>query len=150
MPKLEIDTDLIERLAELLTRTGLSEIELSEGESRIRVARNGAVAPSAAVAGAAVQGSAAQSAAAAPAAVDATHPGAVVSPMVGTAYLTPEPGAAPFVTVGGRVEEGQTLLIIEAMKVMNPVRAPKGGRVTQVFIGNGDPVEYGEILLLIE
>ncbi|HET6522719.1 MAG TPA: acetyl-CoA carboxylase biotin carboxyl carrier protein [Geminicoccaceae bacterium] len=150
MPKLEIDTDLIERLAELLTRTGLSEIELSEGESRIRVARNGAVAPSAAVAGAAVQGSAAQSAAAAPAAVDATHPGAVVSPMVGTAYLTPEPGAAPFVTVGGRVEEGQTLLIIEAMKVMNPVRATRGGRVTQIFIGNGDPVEYGEILLLIE
>ena len=70
--------------------------------------------------------------------------------MVGTAYLTPEPGAAPFVTVGGRVEEGQTLLIIEAMKVMNPVRAPKGGRVAQIFIGNGDPVEYGEILLLIE
>jgi acetyl-CoA carboxylase biotin carboxyl carrier protein len=146
MPKLEVDTELIERLAELLRRTGLSEIELSEGESRIRVARNGVAAaptaPAAQVAG--------EPAVPAPAAADASHPGAVTSPMVGTAYLTPEPGAAPYVTVGGRVEEGQTLLIIEAMKVMNPVRAPRSGRVTQIFIASGDPVEYGELLLLIE
>jgi acetyl-CoA carboxylase biotin carboxyl carrier protein len=146
MPKLEVDTALIERLAELLRRTGLSEIELGEGESRIRVARNGVVAPPAAPAALV----SVEPATATPAAVDASHPGAVTSPMVGTAYLTPEPGAAPYVTVGGRVEEGQTLLIIEAMKVMNPVRAPKSGRVTQVFIASGDPVEYGELLLLIE
>ena len=148
MPKLEVDTDLIERLAELLKRTGLSEIELSEGESRIRVARNGVAAPVAVPVAPAHQ--AADPAAPAPTAVDASHPGAVTSPMVGTAYLTPEPGAAPFVAVGTGVEEGQTLLIIEAMKVMNPVRAPKAGRVSQVFIANGDPVEYGELLLLIE
>ena len=148
MPKLEVDTDLIERLAELLKRTGLSEIELSEGESRIRVARNGVASP--AVVPVAPAHQTANPAAPAPTAVDASHPGAVTSPMVGTAYLTPEPGAAPFVAVGTRVEEGQTLLIIEAMKVMNPVRAPKSGRVSQVFIANGDPVEYGELLLLIE
>lgn len=144
MPKLEIDTDLIERLAELLRRTGLTEIELGEGQSRIRVACNGVVAspapPPAATAA---------EPAAAPVA-DASHPGAVTSPMVGTAYLTPEPGAAPYVTAGDRVEEGQTLLIIEAMKVMNPVRAPRAGQVTQIFIASGDPVEYGELLLLIE
>jgi acetyl-CoA carboxylase biotin carboxyl carrier protein len=163
MARIEIDTELIERLAELLARTGLTEIELSEGESRIRVARNGGAVfvPVGSPMGMPPQyqqhhqqqahaGDAAAAPPPAAAAVDATHPGAVTSPMVGTAYLTPEPGAAPFVTVGGRVEEGQTLLIIEAMKVMNPVRAPKGGRVAQIFIGNGDPVEYGEILLLIE
>ena len=148
MPKLEVDTDLIERLAELLERTGLSEIELSEGESRIRVARNGVAAPAAVPVAPAHR--TADPAAPAPTAVDASHPGAVTSPMVGTAYLTPEPGAAPFVAVGTPVEEGQTLLIIEAMKVMNPLRAPKSGRVSQVFIANGDPVEYGELLLLIE
>ena len=152
MAKIEIDTELIERLAELLARTGLTEIELSEGESRIRVARNGGAVfvPVGSPIEMPQQQPQQPAPAGAAAAVDATHPGAVTSPMVGTAYLTPEPGAAPFVTVGGRVEEGQTLLIIEAMKVMNPVRAPKGGRVAQIFIGNGDPVEYGEILLLIE
>ena len=78
------------------------------------------------------------------------HPGTVTSPMVGTAYLLPEPGAAPFVKVGDQVKEGQTLLIIEAMKVMNSIRAPKAGRITQIFASNAAPVEYGEPLLVIE
>ncbi len=150
MAKLEVDTDLIERLAELLRRTGLSEIELSEGESRIRVARNGIVTAAAAPVAPIGPAAAAEPASAPAGAVDASHPGAVTSPMVGTAYLTPEPGASPFVAVGGRVEEGQTLLIIEAMKVMNPLRAPRAGRVSQIFVHSGDPVEYGELLLLIE
>jgi acetyl-CoA carboxylase biotin carboxyl carrier protein len=81
---------------------------------------------------------------------DANHPGAICAPMVGTVYLTPEPGAQPFVSVGATVDEGQTLLIIEAMKVMNPLRAPRAGRVARVLVGNGDPVEYGEPLMIIE
>jgi len=86
----------------------------------------------------------------APCAPAEVHPGAVQAPMVGTVYLTPEPGAAPFVTVGDEVREGQTLLIIEAMKVMNPIRAPRSGRITRVVVSNGDPVEYGELLMIIE
>jgi acetyl-CoA carboxylase biotin carboxyl carrier protein len=80
----------------------------------------------------------------------AGHPGAVHAPMVGTVYLTPEPGAQPFVSVGDEVREGQTLLIIEAMKVMNPIRAPRNGRIVEIAVGNGDPVEYGELLMIIE
>jgi hypothetical protein len=88
-------------------------------------------------------------AAPAPAAVE-SHPGAIHAPMVGTVYLTPEPGATPFVSVGDEVHEGQTLLIIEAMKVMNPIRAPRSGRLIQLAVGSGDPVEYGELLMIIE
>ena len=155
MGKLQVDTALIETLAELLQRTGLTEIELAEGDSRIRVARQpqpliasmGApsFAPQAAPTGAI---SAANPIGAAEAAD--RHPGAVRAPMVGTVYLTPEPGAPPFAAVGAEVREGQTLLIIEAMKVMNPIRAPKGGRIAKVLVSNGDPVEYGELLLIIE
>jgi acetyl-CoA carboxylase biotin carboxyl carrier protein len=149
MAKLNVDTALIERLAELLQRTGLTEIELSEADSRIRVAR----APQPVVA--TVSESAGAQAAPPPASEDATghteeHPGAVRAPMVGTVYLTPEPGAAPFITVGAEVREGQTLLIIEAMKVMNPLRAARGGRIAKLLVANGDPVEYGELLLIIE
>jgi acetyl-CoA carboxylase biotin carboxyl carrier protein len=151
MAKLNVDTAVIERLAELLQRTGLTEIELAEGDSRIRVARE----PQAVVA--TVPASAPPAAAAQPpldegaqeAAVE-EHPGAVRAPMVGTVYLTPEPGAPPFVTVGAEVREGQTLLIIEAMKVMNPIRAARGGRIARLLVANGDPVEYGELLLIIE
>ena len=152
MGKLNVDTALIETLAELLQRTGLTEIELAEGDSRIRVVRapqpltaaipGPALTPQPAGAGPAV-------AAATPAASE-RRPGAVHAPMVGTVYLTPEPGAAPFITVGGEVGDGQTLLIIEAMKVMNPIRAPRGGRIAEILISNGDPVEYGELLLVIE
>jgi acetyl-CoA carboxylase biotin carboxyl carrier protein len=152
MAKLNVDTAVIERLAELLQRTGLTEIELAEGDSRIRVAREpqavvATVAAPAPTAGAGTR----------PSADDEMrdaggeeHPGAVRAPMVGTVYLTPEPGAAPFVTVGADVREGQTLLIIEAMKVMNPLRAARAGRVARLLVANGDPVEYGELLLIIE
>ncbi|MFW5679014.1 MAG: acetyl-CoA carboxylase biotin carboxyl carrier protein [Pseudomonadota bacterium] len=141
MSTITVDPTLIETLADLLDRTGLSEIELAEGDARVRVVRQLApvtVAP-----------------AAAPAPVEAPEPaerplqGAVLSPMVGTVYLAPEPGAQPFVTVGGRVEEGQTLMIIEAMKVMNPIRAPRSGTVSRILVENAGPVEYGEPLLVL-
>jgi acetyl-CoA carboxylase biotin carboxyl carrier protein len=160
MAKLQVDTALIETLAELLQRTGLTEIELAEGDSRIRVARQpqplitsvGApsLVPQAAPTGAASPANPISAAAPATAAAPDRHPGAVHAPMVGTVYLTPEPGAPPFADVGAEVREGQTLLIIEAMKVMNPIRAPKGGRIAKVLVSNGDPVEYGELLLIIE
>jgi acetyl-CoA carboxylase biotin carboxyl carrier protein len=153
MPKLNVDTTLIETLAELLQRTGLTEIEISEGDARIRVARE-QVSAVAHVAPGPRQGPAAPpiSVTAAPATREAgaSHPGAVRAPMVGTVYLTPEPGAAPFVSLGDEIREGQTLLIIEAMKVMNPIRAPRGGRLVQLLVNSGDPVEYGELLMIIE
>jgi len=155
---LNVDTALIEKLAELLQRTGLTEIELSEGEARIRVAKQPApIAANATLQAAPVPPAAHPPAQAAvevaparPANADADHPGAVRAPMVGTAYLTPEPGADPFVSVGSEVKEGQTLLIVEAMKVMNPIRAPRGGRIASVMVGNGDPVEFDELLLIID
>jgi acetyl-CoA carboxylase biotin carboxyl carrier protein len=157
MGKLNVDTALIETLAELLQRTGLTEIELAEGDSRIRVARQpqpliatvptASFAPHPAASAGPSTISAVESAAGAAA---ERHPGAVHAPMVGTVYLTPEPGAAPFADVGAEVREGQTLLIIEAMKVMNPIRAPRSGRVARVLVSNGDPVEYGELLLIVE
>jgi acetyl-CoA carboxylase biotin carboxyl carrier protein len=152
---LNVDTNLIETLAELLQRTGLTEIELSEGEARIRVVRAPAPviasAPAAMAMPAAAGGSASVDSQSKPSgSADSDHPGAMRAPMVGTVYLTPEPGAEPFVSVGSEVQEGQTLLIVEAMKVMNPIRATRGGRVSKVLVGNGDPVEYGELLLIIE
>jgi acetyl-CoA carboxylase biotin carboxyl carrier protein len=152
MAKPKVDTALIEALAELLLRTGLTEIELAEGDSRIRVARQ----PQPVVAS--VPASAPAPAPAGPVASDEAsartaaeaHPGAVRAPMVGTVYLTPEPGAPPFITVGAEVREGQTMLIIEAMKVMNPIRAARSGRIAKLMVANGDPVEYGELLLIIE
>ena len=153
---LNIDTVLIEKLAELLQRTGLTEIELSEGEARIRVAKqpapiaaNATVQPAVAMVPEPVQPPAA-AVPPTPAVADADHPGAVRAPMVGTAYLTPEPGADPFVSVGSEVREGQTLLIVEAMKVMNPIRAPRNGRIASIMITNGDPVEFDELLLIID
>jgi acetyl-CoA carboxylase biotin carboxyl carrier protein len=153
MGKLNVDTALIETLAELLQRTGLTEIELAEADSRIRVVRAPqpltAAVPGPSLAPEPASSGPALTAAARPAATE-RHPGAVHAPMVGTVYLTPEPGAAPFITVGAEVGEGQTLLIIEAMKVMNPIRAPRGGRIAEILVSNGDPVEYGELLLVIE
>jgi acetyl-CoA carboxylase biotin carboxyl carrier protein len=151
MPKVDIDTAYIENLALLLARTGLTEIEICQGDTRIRVARQIATsveyvhtAPAPAVSSAAVAPAAAELAS------DTAHPGTITSPMVGTAYLFPEPGAAAFVKVGDQVKEGQTLLIIEAMKVMNSIRAPKAGRVVRIFADNAAPVEYGEPLLVVE
>ncbi len=144
MSSISIDPNLIETLAELLERTGLSEIELAEGDARIRVVRQ--PAPST------VHVAAPTAVATAVEATDTSErslQGAVLSPMVGTVYLSPEPGASPFVTVGARVEEGQTLMIIEAMKVMNPIRAPRSGTIGRIMVTNGGPVEYGEPLLVI-
>ena len=151
MAKLNVDSALIETLAELLQRTGLTEIELAEGDSRIRVVREpqALVTTVPAAAAAPVPTSAAREETTYHAAAE-DHPGAVRAPMVGTVYLTPEPGAPPFISVGAEVRDGDTLLIIEAMKVMNPIRAPRSGRIAKLLVTNGDPVEYGELLLIIE
>lgn len=149
MASFDIDGDLVRKLADLLRETGLSEIEFAEGEKRIRVTRPTA-AQAVVHAPLAAAPAAAPVAAAAPAARPGNHPGAVTSPMVGTAYLSPEPGAAPFVRVGDTVKAGQTVLIIEAMKVMNPIKAPRGGTVVEILADDAQPVEFGEVLLIIE
>jgi acetyl-CoA carboxylase biotin carboxyl carrier protein len=149
---MSVDTDLVRQLAELLGETGLSEIEVEDGERKIRVARQ-LVGQVAAVAAAAPAMPAPQAAAAAPAPVPEdlkSHPGAIKSPMVGTAYLTPEPGAAHFVNVGDTVAAGDTVLIVEAMKVMNPIVAPRTGKVTRICVANEQPVEFDEVLAIIE
>lgn len=148
MSGFDVDSDLIRRLAELLDETGLSEIEVGEGEHRVRVVRAVAVAAPAAhnPAPAAAEAPATQATADA----DAAHPGAVTSPMVGTLFTADEPGAPPYVKVGDTVSEGQQLFVIEAMKVMNPIRAPRDGTVTRVLVQNRDPVEYGDVLLILE
>lgn len=142
---------LIRQLAELLNETGLSEIEIERSGLKVRVARSihtTAIAPVAAPAVSAPAPKAAEPVAAASDA--AAHPGAVKSPMVGTAYRAPEPGAANFVDVGTVVREGDTLLIIEAMKTMNHIPAPRSGTVMQVLVEDNQPVEYGEPLVIIE
>ena len=153
MAKFEMDTDFIRKLAVILEETSLGEIEMADGERRIRVARpTVAVAPaSVAMAPMAVPAGAAPVVAAPVAGGDlGKHPGAVKSPMVGTAYLSPEPGKPVFVHVGDKVTAGQTLLIIEAMKTFNPIKAPKAGVITQVLIDNARPVEFGEVLMIVE
>jgi acetyl-CoA carboxylase biotin carboxyl carrier protein len=152
MTRIPFDPDAIRMLAAVLTETGLSEIEIAEKDSRIRVVRavGPAVAPVtvAAVPHAPVAVPAPTQASAE--AELAAHPGAVTSPMVGVAYLLPEPGAAPFVSVGQTVAAGQTLLLIEAMKTFNQIKAPKAGTVARVLVANGAPVEYGEVLMILE
>ena len=148
--KISPEHELIRELAGLLNETGLTEIEIEKAGLKVRVARQATM--SAAVSAMHVPGAvAAAPVAAAPAIADpARHPGCVKSPMVGSAYLCPEPGAPPFAEIGARVTVGQTLLIIEAMKTMNHIPAPKAGIVTQVFVENGQPVEFGEPLVIIE
>ncbi len=148
MSKSGVDQELIRQLADLLKETELSEIEIETDNLKLRVSRqvsqvsaHFAPAPSAAPAAA--------PAASAPADA-ASHPGAVASPMVGTAYLAAEPGTPPFVTVGSTVKEGQTVLIIEAMKTMNHIPAPRSGKVSAILVEDGQPVEFGEPLLVIE
>ncbi len=145
---IQFDPAAIRELAKILRETDLSEIELVEGDRRVRVGRSVTMAPQ--VVSVAAAPVAAAAVAAPEVIADAAHPGAVVSPMVGVAYLSPEPGAAPFVTVGSRVAQGQTLLLIEAMKTFNQIRAPKAGTVTRILIDGGTPVEYGEALLIVE
>jgi acetyl-CoA carboxylase biotin carboxyl carrier protein len=149
MASFDINDDFVRRLARLLDETGLTEIELAEGQKRIRVTR--AVVPAAMIAAAPAPTAAVPvPAAAAPAAPSAKHPGSLTSPMVGTAYVGPDPNSPPFVRVGDAVKQGQTVLIIEAMKVMNPIKAHKGGVVTQMLVADAQPVEFGEVLLVIE
>jgi acetyl-CoA carboxylase biotin carboxyl carrier protein len=148
---IEFDAVAIRELAQILRDTDLTEIELMDGEARLRVVRQAVVAAPVATQ-VAVAAPAAAPAVVAPVAamLDADHPGAVVSPMVGVAYLAPEPGAAQFVTVGAKVTQGQTLLLIEAMKTFNQIKAPRAGTVTRILIESGMPVEYGEPLIIIE
>ena len=144
--KSTIDQDLIRELAKLLEETGLSELEVEQEGTRIRVARGArAVAAVAHV-------PAPPAAAPAPAIPSEAgkHPGAVTSPMVGTAYGAPSPGAKPFIDIGSRVKAGDTLLIVEAMKTMNQIPAPRAGTVTQILVEDGQPVEFGEPLVIIE
>ncbi|MEM7121837.1 MAG: acetyl-CoA carboxylase biotin carboxyl carrier protein [Pseudomonadota bacterium] len=146
----KVDAEAIRELAHLLDETGLSEIEIEDTGRRLRVARGMTSVPVAAAPASAPAAQSSEAAApAAPAAGDAELAGAVASPMVGTAYLAPEPGAAPFVKAGDSVAEGDTLLIIEAMKVMNPIRAPHSGTVERVLIENGSPIEYGQPLIVL-
>lgn len=145
---MQVDLGLVRQLAELLNETGLTEIEVEDDDRKIRVARGGAVVQVAAPAPAAVAPAAAP--AAAPVVPAADHPGAVKSPMVGTAYLAASPEAPPFVSVGDSVKEGDTVLIIEAMKVMNPITALKGGVVKQILVENGQPVEFDQPLMVVE
>ena len=145
------DSALIRELALLLDETSLTEIEIERSGLRVRVARN--ISVSAAMPAnypPAFSASAAASAAPAAAADLAKHPGVVPSPMVGTAYWSPEPGAKPFIDVGSKVSAGQTLLIIEAMKTMNQIPSPRAGTVTQILVEDGQPVEFGEPLVIIE
>jgi acetyl-CoA carboxylase biotin carboxyl carrier protein len=148
MSKMTVDTALIRELAALLKEADLSEIEVAENGRSLRVARQiqtvamATAAPVAAPAAVAAP-------AGAPAAPAGNAAGTVTSPMVGTIYTAPEPGAAAFIRVGDRVNKGQTLLIVEAMKTMNPIPAPRDGTITQIFVENGQPVEFGEPLVVL-
>jgi acetyl-CoA carboxylase biotin carboxyl carrier protein len=146
--RLAVDADLIRELAQLLDETGLTEIEFERSGARVRVARQGL--PIAALARPAHVGETPAPTALAGSADPGKHPGLVVSPMVGTAYFAPEPGARPFVEVGSVVRTGDTLLIVEAMKTMNQIPAPRAGTVIQILIEDGQPVEFGEPLMIIE
>jgi acetyl-CoA carboxylase biotin carboxyl carrier protein len=137
---LTVDAELVRALAALLAETGLTEIEYAVGERRIRVVRGGSTE--------AVVPIATPPAAAAAAASEA--PGTIKAPMVGTIYLAPQPDVSPFIKLGDQVREGQTLLIIEAMKVMNQIPSPRAGRVAQILVADGAPVEYGQPLVVLE
>jgi acetyl-CoA carboxylase biotin carboxyl carrier protein len=141
------EQQLIRELADLLNETGLSEIEIEKSGLKIRVARTLSIQSTVAAAPAQAAAAAAAKAASSD---PAKHPGVVKSPMVGTAYRSPEPGAPVFIEIGARVSQGDTLLIIEAMKTMNQIPAPHAGKVTQILIENGQPVEFGEPLVIIE
>lgn len=155
MAKMQVDTKLIRELADMLNDTDLSEIEVEDGERKIKLSRGGSMVQVAAPAAAPM---AAPAAIAAPAAETeaaaeispADHPGTIFSPMVGTIYTSPDPAADLFIKVGDKVAAGQTILIVEAMKVMNQIHAAKAGTVKSIFVENEQPVEYGEPLVIIE
>ena len=142
-----VDRDLIHELTTLLDETGLTEIEIEQDGQRVRVARN--AAPSPALAAPRAVAAPAPQPVVAP--LDPSkHPGVVNSPMVGTAYAAPEPGAKPFIEIGTQVKAGDTLLVVEAMKTMNQIPSPRAGTVTQILVEDGQPVEFGEPLVIIE
>ena len=155
---LQFDPATIRELAQILRDSDLTEIELVDNDMRVKLVRQVTVAamtmPVAAAAHAAPSAALAAAAAPAPAApaaeIDADHPGAVNSPMVGVAYLSPEPTSAPFVTIGSKVTQGQTLMLIEAMKTYNQIKAPRAGTVTRILVESGTPVEFGEPLMIVE
>ena len=146
------ETKLVQELADILDQAGLAELEYETEAVAIRLSRVSNTAPAVAMAPAPAAAVSAASAPAEPAAPanPADHQGAVISPMVGTVYTAPEPGAAEFVTEGDMVKAGQTLFIVEAMKVMNPITAPAAGKVTKIFVQNAQPIEFGEALAIIE
>ncbi len=146
---MQVDPELVRQLAVLLDDTNLTEIEIQDGERRIRVARNITVGAAPTYAAPAAPPAAAPVAAPAPEAA-ADHPGTVKSPMVGTVYLAAEPGSKQFASVGDKVTAGQTLVIVEAMKVMNSIAAPRAGTVKAVLVENGQPVEYDQPLIVVE
>lgn len=153
-PKPAIDAAAIRELAELLTETGLTEIEFEQGGVRLRVARQvqmiaGAAAAGSMPAGAPVAQSVQPASEPSPPKPDGPQPGAVSSPMVGTVYTAPQPGAPAFVKVGDSVKEGDTLLIVEAMKTMNPIAATRSGTVSEICVSDGQPVEFGQTLLIL-
>jgi acetyl-CoA carboxylase biotin carboxyl carrier protein len=148
---MQVDPDLVRQLAELLDDTRLTEIEVQDGDRRIRVVRNIPIAAQAGMAYASGPAATGPTAAVAPVEVAPTdHPGTVKSPMVGTSYLSAEPGAKPFVSLGDMVSAGDTLLIVEAMKVMNPISAARAGTVRAILVDNGQPVEYDQPLVIVE
>ncbi len=146
----EIDEELVRRLAQLLEETGLSEIEYAGKDWSLRVAKAPQVTTALVAPSQPAPPSAGAAAAALPPELDSSHPGAVLSPMVGTAYASAEPGGPAFVKEGDKVRQGQTVLIVEAMKVMNPIPAPRAGTVQRIAVGTGQPVEFGELLMVID
>lgn len=157
----DFDAGFIGEIAKIMADTGLTEVELTQGDTTMRLSKQVtmvaapapvAAAPVAAAPVAAAPAAPAAPAAAAPAAADnmASHPGAITSPMVGTVYLAPSPGAANFISVGAAVKEGDTMMIIEAMKVMNPIPAPKSGTIKAIMVSDAQPVEFGDPLVVIE
>lgn len=147
---MQVDPALVRQLAELLNETQLTEIEVEDGDRKIRVARNMTAAPAVAVAAPVAAAPVAVAAAPVAATPAGDHPGTVKSPMVGTAYLAPEPDAANFVSVGDTIKQGDTVLIIEAMKVMNQIVAPRAGKVTAILVESGQPVEFDQPLIVVE
>ena len=153
---MKIDKKAIKELAELIDETGLTEIEVVDGDQMIRVGKGGTAIMSTPATAPATPKMASdptvpqQANTEAPSTIAANHPGAVTSPMVGTAYLQAEPGSPAFVKKGDTVKAGDTLLIVEAMKVMNPIKAEHGGTVTHIMVDNGEPVEFGDVLMVIE
>lgn len=150
---MKIDAKAIKELAELLNETGLNEIEVADGDQAIRVSKGGGLVAAAGSAPVSMPSDPAVPQIPNTSAPDTTahsHPGAVTSPMVGTAYMSPEPEAPPFIQKGDNVKAGDTLMIIEAMKVMNPIKAEKSGTITQILAEDAQPVEFGDVLVVIE